>query len=111
MLEDLGVYFADEGEDGVLDGEPVRVLFGAPGAAALAAGAAMGLRTDKPRALIEHARIPPRAAAPDADPVLELPGAPLLRPWEPVVRWRVIDIEVDGTGMASLILSKHADQG
>jgi hypothetical protein len=101
MLEDRSVFFADWGEDAVLDGEPVRVLYGAPAAIGL------GMSTDKPRALIDADSIPPRTTDPDTEPVLEFvceqPGRPQ--------RWRVRSIEPDGTGMATLIIVKHEDQG
>lgn len=101
MLEDRSVFFADWGEDAVLDGEPVRVIYGAPGTTML------GMSADKPRALIDADTIPPRRTSPDAEPVLEFvcerPGR--------LQRWRVRSTEPDGTGMATLILVKHEDQG
>jgi hypothetical protein len=102
-LDDLGVYFDDEGEDAALDGCPVRVLYGAPGSTALSMGG-VGLSIDKPRVLIQAASIPPRITSPDADPVLELPPCP-----GRAQRMRVVETVLDGTGMATLILAAHPD--
>lgn len=101
MTEDLSVFFVDFGEDATLDGAAVRAIYGAPGATALQG---MGMSSDKPRALLAAASIPPRGAA---DPVLLYGTVTAVRP---VKRWSVTETVLDGTGMATLVLSKHPNQ-
>lgn len=102
LEDDLDVYLDDEGEQAVLDGVAVRVLYGAPGSTALL-GQGVGMSFDKPRALLAAASIPPRGAS---DPVLEFVE---VRPSR-AQRFLVRETVLDGTGMASLILATHPDQ-
>jgi hypothetical protein len=105
QLEDFDVYFEDEGEDAVLDGDPVRGLYGAPGTTALS-GTGIGMSVDKPRFLLPTASIPPRSSSPNDDPVLEFAVARADRD----VRYLVTEVMPDGTGMSTLVLSRHPDQ-
>lgn len=105
QLEDLSVYLDDEGEAAVLDGFPVRVLYGAPGGTALG-GMGAGLSIDKPRVLLASASIPPRTTSPDADPVLEFVEVRPGRLQRHIVRETVHD----GTGMSTLVLTAAANQ-
>jgi hypothetical protein len=105
LLEDLDVYFDDEGEDAVLDGVPVRGLYGAPGASAMA-GTGVGMSIDKPRFLVRSDSIPPRSTAPTGEPVLEFAVS---RP-DRDDRYLVTELQPDGTGMTTLTLSRHPDQ-
>lgn len=101
FTEDLPAFFADWGEAGTVDGEPVTVIYGAPGEVLPLGGA--GMSADMPRALIQAATLPARPSAPDADPVLVLPD-------RVPTRWWVRDVKPDGMGLATLILAEHPDQ-
>jgi hypothetical protein len=102
--EDLAVFFADWGEEATLDGAALVVIYGAPGAALLGGA---GMSADKPRALAQAADVPARATAPDADPVLVFATVTAVRPLK---RWYVREQLPDGTGLTTLVLSKHPDQ-
>ncbi len=104
-LEDLSVYFDDEGEDAVLDGYPVRVLYGAPGSVAHL-GVGVGIAVDRPRVMIESASIPPRSG--NAKLVLEFVEPRVGRQQQ---RYLVTEVHPDGTGMTTLVLTAAADQG
>ncbi len=104
-LEDRSVYFDDDdwAEDAVLDGVPVRVIYGAPGDTGLGGP---GMSTDRPRALIQAESVTPEPASGD-DRVLEFACVTAARATQ---RWRVRQVLPDGTGMATLILVAHESQ-
>jgi hypothetical protein len=109
MTEDLAAYFADWGEAGLIDGVAVVGIFAAPYSADPLGGA--GMSTSEPRFLLASASVPPRATAPDADPVLELPtrhAAGLT--WRYVVREVAPDGSMPAAGCTSLTLVKHQSQ-
>lgn len=103
-IEDLDVFFEDDwAEDAVLDGEYVRVIYGAPGETLLGNP---GMATAMPRVLVRQSSLPPESAAVE-DTVLEFPCS---TPQRPIQRWRVRQVVPDGTGLATLILAAHESQ-
>lgn len=110
MLEDPSVFLADEGEDGTLDGAPVRVIFGATYSEAQLG---TGQSTAEPRAMLPVADVPDSAYAEEPGVVLELEDSDLLRQRFPSGlprRYRVREVLPDGTGWAALILAVHEEQ-
>lgn len=110
ITEDPGIFLADWGEDGVLDGETVRLLFVEPYAVAPLGDA--GMATAEPRALLPSSSVPARASAPaNAELVLDLSAGAALRYLGGVpFRYRVREVQPDGTGWTSLILIEHESQ-
>jgi len=105
IQEDLDTFLADFGEDGLLAGEAVRVIFGAPYAALPSDG--FGAASAEPRALIASASVPAAAITDTADAVLELPEAATLRPGMPT-QYRVREVQPDGTGAFSTLILAEA---
>jgi hypothetical protein len=103
--EDASVFLADHGEDALLDGEVVRVIFGSPHAAL--PGDGMGMATAEPRALIASADVPDEASTDTEDLVLELSEAATLRPGFPS-RYSVREVQLDGTGLFSTLILAEA---
>lgn len=104
-LEDLDVYLDDWGEPAVIDGQAVRVLYGAPSDVAQLGGGGVGMSIDRPRVILPATSVPPRVG--NAKPVLEfvdvVPGR--------AQRHLVTESRPDGTGMVTLLLTAAADQG
>ena len=102
IAEDLDDFMADWGLPCEIDGTPATAIFGAPGQP-LPLGAS-GMAGSSPRALI------PAAAVPALDPyacedrrLVFTPAAPAGYP----AAWRIREVQPDGTGMATLILTEH----
>ena|GEM_PF-2243628 len=103
--EEPDTFLADFGEDGLLDGVTVRVIFGSPYAALPSDG--LGMASAEPRALIASASVPAEASTETADLVLELPEAATLRPGFPT-QYRVREVQPDGTGAFSTLILAEA---
>lgn len=103
--EDASVFLADHGEDGLLDGVAVRVIFGSPHDAL--PGGPAGMATSEPRALIASASVPDAAVTDIEDLVLELTEAATLRPGFPT-RYAVTEVQPDGTGLLSTLILREA---
>lgn len=103
ITEDLAAYFADWGLPALLDGAPVVAIFGAPGQP-LMLGGPSGMAGSSPRALIQAAQVPPLDAFADDDRRLVFtPAAPAGY----AAAWRVREVQPDGLGLATLILTEH----
>jgi hypothetical protein len=105
ITEDASVFLADHGEDGLLDGAAVRVIFGSPYAALPSDG--MGMADSRPRALIASDSVPADASTDTEDVVLELTEAATLRPGFPD-RYAVVEVQPDGTGLFSTLILREA---
>jgi hypothetical protein len=101
ITENLDAFLADFGEDALLDGEAVRVIFDAPHATL--PGDGMGMATNSPTALIKSSDVPAAATDELDDVVLELTEATTHRPGFPT-RYSVIEVQPDGTGFTTLVL-------
>lgn len=103
--EDASTFFADHGEDALLDGVAVRVIFGSPHAAL--PGDGLGMASSEPRALIASADVPDGASTEVEDVVLDLTEAATLRPGFPS-RYSVTEVQPDGTGLMSTLILREA---
>jgi hypothetical protein len=101
ITENFAAFFADFGEDALLDGAAVRVIFDAPHAGLPREG--LGLASNQPSVLIVSADVPDDAVEDLEDVVLELTEAATLRPGFPT-RYSVTEVQPDGTGLSTLIL-------
>jgi hypothetical protein len=101
ITENLDAFLADFGEAATLDGTAVRVIFDAPHAALPGEGA--GMSDSLPSALIKSSSVPSTLLDDTADPLLVLTEAATLRPGFPS-RYRVTEIQPDGTGFTTLLL-------
>jgi len=91
FAEDLSIYFTDFGDDGLLAGQPVRVIYDAPFEQQLGG---VGMAAAVPQAQIDTASVP-----------AGVEGQPLVIPQGSfVVREHI----ADGTGMSLLMLTKAA---
>lgn len=89
FAEDLATFFADFGDDGTLAGQPVRVIFDAPGAQMLGGS---GMAALQPQVRIATASVPVQYLGAE----LEIPqGSYTVRAHEP-----------DGTGLSVLLLQE-----
>lgn len=98
ISEDPAVFLRDWGEEGVLDGQAVTVIYVAP--YAVDPLGKSGPSTSRPRALLPACHVP--ASVFDAEDVLlELPELPGRTP----SRYLVREAQPDGTGWVSLLLT------
>lgn len=93
--DDPDVFLADWGEEGVLDGQAVTVIYVAPYAVAPLGNS--GLSSSRPRALLPICSVPASVFETD-DVLLELPA-------HTPSRYLVREAQPDGTGWASLLLT------
>lgn len=95
ISDDPAVFLRDWGEEGVLDGQAVTVIYVAPYAVDPLGNS--GISTSRPRVLMPACAVP--ASVYDADDVLlELPA-------RTPSRYLVREAQPDGTGWASLLLT------
>ena len=108
MIETPAAFLADFGEAGTLDGAAVQGIFSAPyGLAQLG----IGQSTTEPRFLLPDAMVPASASSSETDVVLLLSaGAALRYPGGTPRRYRVREVQPDGTGWTTLILHVHESQ-
>lgn len=105
IAENLDAFLADFGEAATLDGQAVRVIFDAPHANL--PGEGLGMADNQPSARIKSSDVPAGASSDTADALLELTEAATLRPGFPA-RYRVTEVQPDGTGFSTLILREAA---
>jgi hypothetical protein len=101
ITEDLTAFFADFGENAVLAGTAVRVIFDAPFAALPADGA--GMAENQPSVLARSVDVPSSASTATADALLVMSEAAALRPGFPTY-YHVTEVQPDGTGLTRLVL-------
>lgn len=95
ISEDPAVFLRDWGEEGVLDGQAVTVIYVAPYAVDPLGNA--GISTSRPRALMPACGVPAS--------VFELEDVLLELPTRTPSRYLVREAQPDGTGWASLLLT------
>jgi hypothetical protein len=105
ITENLDAFLAEFGEDALLDGEALRVIFDAPHANL--PGDGMGMANNQPSALAKSSSVPAGASTELDDVVLELTEAATLRPGFPT-RYDVLEVQPDGTGFTRLVLRESA---
>jgi hypothetical protein len=103
--EDAAVFFADWGEDALLAGEAVRVMFASPHASL--PGDGVGMATSMPRALIASASVPSAASSDTADVALVLSEAATLRPGFPS-SYKVTEVRPHGDPLLSTLILREA---
>lgn len=96
--EDDATFLADWGEDGHIDDVPVRVIYGAP--YFVDNVGIVGRSGSDIRIMLPASSLPPRG---QEDPVVDLPS-------RVPSRYIAREVQPDGTGWVTLILSAHPQQ-
>jgi hypothetical protein len=100
ITENLPSFLADFGENAVLNGVAVRVIFDAPFAEL---PDNMGMADNRPSVQIRSVDVPAAASTNTADVLLVLAEGAAVRTGFPS-RYLVTEVQPDGTGMSRLML-------